>query len=116
MLQLHRAERADRLADALASVVTVPLADPFTEEVVAVPTRGVERWLTQRLALSLGAAAGRADGVCANVAFPFPGRLIGDAVATATGIDRDRDPWLPVDRDRFPGRLPACRRSRAPPD
>ena len=42
-------------------------------EVVAVPTRGVERWLTQRLSAVLGASPGRADGVCANVEFPFPG-------------------------------------------
>ena len=64
-------------------------------EVVSVPTRGVERWLAQRLSMHLGAAPGRADGVCANFEFPFPGRLIGGAVAAASGIDRDTDPWLP---------------------
>src|SRR5690348_2809970 len=64
-------------------------------EIVAVPTRGVERWLTQRLSARLGASPGRADGVCANVEFPFPGRLVNGAVAAATGIDRRADPWLP---------------------
>ena len=59
-------------------------------EVVAVPTRGVERWLTQRLSAVLGASPGRADGVCANVEFPFPGRLVNGAVATAAGVDRER--------------------------
>jgi exodeoxyribonuclease V gamma subunit len=63
--------------------------------VISVPTRGVERWLTQRLSGRLGASPGRADGVCANVEFPFPGRLIGGAVASATGVERDADPWLP---------------------
>ena len=65
-------------------------------EVVAVPTRGVERWLTQRLSARLGASPGRTDGVCANIEFPFPGRLVNGAVASATGIDYKTDPWLPA--------------------
>ncbi len=95
MLTIHRAERADRLVDALASVVVEPLDDPFTPEVVAVPTRGIERWLTQRLSTSLGASPDRQDGVCANIDFPFPGRLVGRALAAATDMDPDEDPWLP---------------------
>ena len=94
MLHIHRAERADRLLEGLSGVLAQPLADPFQPEVVAVPTRGVERWLTQRLAARLGTSAGGGDGVCANVDFPFPGRVVGDATAAATGVDRDTDPWL----------------------
>jgi exodeoxyribonuclease V gamma subunit len=96
MLHVHRAERADRLADGLAETLLEPLEDPFTPEVVAVPTRGIERWLTQRLSTRLGTtSADRDDGVCANVEFPFPGRLIMGALAAATGIEPDDDPWLP---------------------
>ncbi|MBV9607511.1 MAG: exodeoxyribonuclease V subunit gamma [Solirubrobacterales bacterium] len=95
MLHIHRAERADRLADGLAETLAAPLDDPFTPDVVAVPTRGIERWLTQRLATRLGTSAEAADGVCANVEFPFPGRLIQSALAAATGLDPERDPWLP---------------------
>ncbi len=95
MLHIHRAERADRLAGGLADTLLAPLEDPFAPDVVAVPTRGVERWLTQRLSTRLGATAGRQDGVCANVEFPFPGRLIMAALAAATGIDPESDPWLP---------------------
>ena len=94
MLHVHRAERADRLADGLAETLLEPLEDPFAPDVVAVPTRGIERWLTQRLSTRLGATGGRQDGVCANVEFPFPGRLILGALAAATGVDADRDPWL----------------------
>jgi len=95
VLHIHRAERADGLVEALAALLTDPLPDPFSPEVIAVPTRGMERWLTQRMSSSLGAAPGRFDGVCANVDFPSPRRLVGDAVAAASGIEPAEDPWLP---------------------
>src|SRR6202008_1909887 len=87
MLHVHRAERADALADALRELLSAPPADPFAREVVAVPTRGMERWLTQRMSTGLGASPGRGDGVCANVDFPTPRRLVGDAVAGAARIE-----------------------------
>ena len=105
MLHIHRAERADALVDALAEVVSDPLPDPFAPEVIAVPTRGMERWLTQRMSGRLGATAGHSDGVCANVEFPFPGHLIGNAVAAASGIDPD------ADRGCRSGRCGRCSRS-----
>ena len=95
MLHIHRAERADGLVRALGALLADPLADPFAREVLAVPTRGIERWLTQQLSSVLGTTAGRSDGVCANVDFPTPRRLVGDAVAAASGIEPDADPWLP---------------------
>jgi exodeoxyribonuclease V gamma subunit len=88
-LHVHRAERADRLAEALADVLAAPPADPFAPDVVAVPTRGVERWLAQRLAHRLGAAGGE-DGVCARVEFPPPAELVARARGRA-----DDDPWRP---------------------
>ncbi len=95
VLHIHRAARADALADALAGLISVPPADPFAPDVVAVPTRGMERWLTQRMSATLGAVPGQGDGVCANVDFPSPHRLLTEAVATASGIDPEHDPWLP---------------------
>ncbi|MDQ1492582.1 MAG: exodeoxyribonuclease gamma subunit, partial [Actinomycetota bacterium] len=94
MLHIHRAERADALVAALGAVVVDPLDDAMAAEVVAVPTRGVERWLTQRLSTRLGATPGRADGVCANIEFPYPAALTGGAVAAATGVERNADPWV----------------------
>ncbi|MEJ2870082.1 exodeoxyribonuclease V subunit gamma [Actinomycetospora sp. OC33-EN08] len=88
-LQVHRAERADTLAEALADVLAEPPDDPFTPDVVAVPTRGVERWLAQRLSHHLGARAGD-DGVCANVVFPPPAEL----VRTARHLPDD-ELWAP---------------------
>src|SRR5918993_1979888 len=95
MLHLHRAERADGLVDALRALLAEPLADPFAPELVAVPTRGVERWVAQRLANGLGAEAGARDGICANVRFPSPRALLADAVAAASGLDPAADPWRP---------------------
>src|SRR4051794_34534073 len=95
VLHVHRAERADPLVDALRALLADPLPDPFAPEVVAVPTRGMERWLAQRMSARLGASPGRADGVCANVDFPSPRRLILSAVAAASGLAPDEDPWLP---------------------
>ena len=94
MLHVHRAERADGLVEALGDLLSEPLADPFAPEVIAVPTRGMERWLTQRLSTRLGVTAGRLDGICANVDFPSPRRLVADAVAAASGVEPDADPWL----------------------
>ncbi|MBA2280970.1 MAG: exodeoxyribonuclease V subunit gamma, partial [Acidimicrobiia bacterium] len=92
---LHRAERADVLVDALGDILADPLPDAFEREVVAVHSRGVERWLSHRLAARLGAGPGRADGICANLHFPFPGTLVGRALAAATGVDPTTDPWRP---------------------
>ena len=63
-LHVHRAERTDLLADGLGALLATPQPDPFAEELVVVPARGVERWLSQRLSY-VGWAAG-ADGVCAG--------------------------------------------------
>ncbi len=92
MLVVHRAERADRLVTGLAEVLRVPPDDPFTPEVVAVPSRGVERWISQQLSSVLGATRDE-GGVCANVRFPSPGRVVAEALARATGVEPDDDPW-----------------------
>ena len=57
MLHVHRSERADGLVDMLGELLSVPIPDPMTPEVVAVPTRGIERWLTQQLSSRLGTDA-----------------------------------------------------------
>ncbi|NTY61540.1 exodeoxyribonuclease V subunit gamma [Mycolicibacterium sphagni] len=88
-LHVHRAERTDRLADGLGALLATPQSDPFAEELVVVPARGVERWLSQRLSHRLGRGDG-ADGVCAGVSFRSPASL----VTELTGAG-DEDPWSP---------------------
>jgi exodeoxyribonuclease V gamma subunit len=88
--EVHRAERADLLAEGLAQLLADPLPDPFARELVIVPARGVERWLSQRLSHRLGPSAGRGDGVCAGVDFRSPTTLIAEVLGT-----READPWAP---------------------
>ncbi|MGV0601941.1 exodeoxyribonuclease V subunit gamma, partial [Mycolicibacterium pulveris] len=57
-LFIHRAERTDLLADGLGALLSDPLDDPFAEELVIVPAKGIERWLSQRLSHVLGRANG----------------------------------------------------------
>ena len=89
VFEIHRAERTDVLADRLGELLATPPPDPFEEDLVVVPARGVERWLSQRLSHVLGRGTG-ADGVCAAVEFRSPASLI--AEITGTG---DADPWSP---------------------
>src|SRR4051812_45237915 len=95
MLHVHRAERADALVAALRDLLAEPLPDPFAAELISVPTRGMERWLAQQLSGGLGTPPGRRDGVGANVDWPSPRKLVGEAIAAASGIAPDRDRWLP---------------------
>ena len=88
-LHIHRAERTDALADGLGALLATPPPDPFAEDLVMVPARGVERWLSQRLSHVLGRGSGE-DGVCAGVSFRSPASLIAEIAGTG-----DHDPWSP---------------------
>ncbi len=95
-LRVVRSSSSAALADHLADrLVAAPPPDPFSSFEVVVPSRGVERWLTQRLSTRLGATSGEA-GVCANVAFPFLGGLVERILAaTLGGRHGGVDPWSP---------------------
>ncbi|RZI83817.1 MAG: exodeoxyribonuclease V subunit gamma, partial [Microbacterium sp.] len=87
---VHRAERADLLVEGLAELLREPPSDPFARELVIVPARGVERWLSQRLSHRLGPSPGQDDGICAAVDFRSPGSLVADLIGA-----RGNDPWSP---------------------
>ncbi|EGD53537.1 exodeoxyribonuclease V subunit gamma [Gordonia neofelifaecis] len=100
MLTVHRAEQAGQLVDALAQTLRTPLRDPMQTEVVAVPERGVERWLRQQLSTRLGTGIGT-DGIAANIAFDSPAFLLRQ-VLDATAADPDAaESWF-ADRLRWP--------------
>lgn len=100
MLTLHRAERTSTLVSALAEIMATPMPDPFAPELIAVPARGVERWLTQQLSLELGTSTAQSgDGIAANIEFPSPAALVDDIITQVSGIASSRrsddDPWSP---------------------
>lgn len=74
MLHLHRSNTSATLADALCALLASPVGGPADEEVVVVPSPGMEAWLQQRIADTLG--------ICAHVRFPFPLRYVPELVAT----------------------------------
>jgi exodeoxyribonuclease V gamma subunit len=89
VLIVHRSETARGLVGGLAEVLAEHPADPLTPEVVVVPTRGIERWITQELAV-LPAGGRPAPGITANIDFRFPGEFFSDVLTAALGEDRDR--------------------------
>src|SRR4051794_21910791 len=94
VLTVHRSESGTALAGGLARVLAAPQRDALAPELVAVPAKGVERWLMQQLSHHLGAEDG--DGVCANVHFPHPSEVLDGAVSAAsqplaTAVAR----WMP---------------------
>ena len=93
-LILHRAPRADLLVEGLADLLRTPLPDPFAQELVLVPAKGVERWLSQRLSHRLGHSESREDGVCAGVQFRSPASLVAEVTGTRErGPLGARSPW-----------------------
>ncbi|HEY6724046.1 MAG TPA: exodeoxyribonuclease V subunit gamma [Polyangiaceae bacterium] len=63
-MQVHRSHRMERLVDVLAEVVRAPVGDALEPETILIQSKGMERWLSNQLALR--------HGVFANARFPFP--------------------------------------------
>ncbi len=96
---VHRSNRLEVLADALAGVVERPAGGVLDREPVIVQSRGMERWVSMRLAERLG--------VWAHPWFPFPRRFLEgvfDAVIGEAGgrFDEETLIWS------IAAALPAC--------
>ena len=63
-LTLYTSNSLEILARQLAAVLSQPLREPLTPEIVVVQSNGMQRWLIQQIA--------RYHGICSNVRFPFP--------------------------------------------
>ncbi|MGO9213979.1 MAG: exodeoxyribonuclease V subunit gamma, partial [Syntrophales bacterium] len=63
-LKIFTSNRLEILAENLSQVLKVPLSSPFDKEVIIVQSRGMERWVSMRLAHHLG--------ISANISFVFP--------------------------------------------
>jgi exodeoxyribonuclease V gamma subunit len=82
-ISIVASEQADRLVAALGD--RLGHADPFAGDVVVVPTRGVERYLQQALALQ--------HGICANVHFPTANEFLASIRTDPHWWDADRLTW-----------------------
>lgn len=86
-IRVIRSSTTKALSKRLAEELAATPSDPFASELVIVPTRGIERYLTQTIA--------DRNGICANIAFPSPREFL-ELVA-----GEDQDPWTP-DRLAWP--------------
>lgn len=88
-LYVHRSNRMEHLAARLAEVVCTPAAGarPVDPECIVVQGRGMERWLSMRLAEHFG--------VWANPAFPFPRRVIRRAIESVVGGEKEGEAFEP---------------------
>jgi len=89
MLRIHRSNRLERLAERLAEVVSETPPSPHVAECIVVQGRGMERWISMRLAERLG--------VWANPDFPFPRRIVRRAIEAVLGEPEERsEPFEPA--------------------
>ena len=63
-LKIFSSNRLETLAENLSEVLKAPLSSPLDKEVIIVQSRGMERWVSMRLAHHLG--------ISANISFDFP--------------------------------------------
>ena len=93
-IHLHRSNRLEALADALAATMRVPSGGVFVPETVVVQSLGMRRWIQLELA--------QRSGVAMNVRFPFPAGLATEVLSAALPGDRERDAFS---RDVLPWRV-----------
>lgn len=86
-MRVHRSNRTELLADALADLLRHGPADPMVPEIVAVQGRGMERWLTMHLAERLGVAA--------NLRFVFPRTVVEEALTGLLGEEAGTERYRP---------------------
>lgn len=89
-MRIHVASHPDALVAMLCERLIAEPLDPFTPEIVAVPTRGIERWLTQRIGLELAHVAG---GISAHVEFPSPFALLRQIVGGVPELAASLAAW-----------------------
>ena len=87
-ITIHRSSDPNSLIGALAEIVADTPDDPFTPEVIAVPTRGIERWIAQELSHRLDPSG---HGIAANIRYPTLRQLISSSLAAVGKMDDD--PW-----------------------
>jgi len=63
-LHIYTSNRLERLSEQLSALLRAAPLPPLQQEIIIVQSRGMEHWLCLEIA--------RRNGICANIAFPFP--------------------------------------------
>ena len=73
-LHIYTSNQLEKLAQIQAQVLNAPVQNPLMPETVVVHSRGMGQWLAMAIA--------EHNGICANVAFPFPDAFLDDLLET----------------------------------
>ena len=85
-MNVYRSNRVERLLDPLARELTRPSPNLIAPQQVVVNSKGMERWLSMQLA--------QRTGICANLEFPFPFRVLHESFEAVLGPQAKRlDAW-----------------------
>ena len=76
--RIYSSNRTELLADKLAAELRESTAHPLSTKTVLVQSRGMEKWLSLRIA--------EINGICANINFPFPRHFTKNLFRTVTGL------------------------------
>jgi exodeoxyribonuclease V gamma subunit len=85
-MQLFHSPQIEPLLVHLANRLETPLDDPFTSEIVVVPSGDMARYLKCELASYLGARKGN-DGIVSNINFVYPRQLVNATLQHPTGSE-----------------------------
>jgi exodeoxyribonuclease V gamma subunit len=112
-MQLFHSAQIEPLLQHLAQRLSTPLDDPFTPELVVVPSGDMARYLKRELARTLGAKNGN-DGIVSNINFVYPRQLVNATLQNPTGSENSEwdsnsliwsiiDTLLTTDKITIPG-------------
>ena len=86
-LNIYCSNRMEILAEKLAQIVRTPLRSPLAAEIIVVQSRGMERWISMKLA--------EFNGISANCSFPFPNAFLENIFKTIKPDLPDISPFDP---------------------
>ena len=86
-LDLYTSNHLEILVEKLAEILRTPLPSLFDQEIIVVQSRGMERWVSMKLAERLG--------ICTNIRFPFPNAFVYEMIQKVIPEIPDPSPFDP---------------------
>jgi exodeoxyribonuclease V gamma subunit len=100
-LFIYTSNHLDRLSEKLAEIVSQPVKNPLTPEIIVVHSKGMEHWVSMALA--------HINGISANIRFNFPNEFL-SLMFDLAGLDTGERILFEPDimTFRIMGALPSC--------